>query len=339
MEHPISAKVVRLFQPANDPQPPRLLDRVRAALRARHYSIRTEQAYLGWIRRFIRFNRLRHPKELGEPEVTAFLTHLAVEEHVSASTQNQALAALLFLYGIVLGRQVEWLEGIVRARKPQHLPVVLTREEVRQVLQHLEGVPRLVASLLYGTGMRLLECLHLRVKDLDFGLNQILVRDGKGQKDRRTMFPKALQEPVRLHLAAAREAHKADVERGLGEATMPDALARKYPQASHQWAWQFAFPAPGYCRDPRSNALLRHHLHESTVQRAVSRAVSLAGLTKPATCHTFRHSFATHLLEDGYDIRTVQELLGHKEVRTTMIYTHVLNQAGGRGVRSPFAAL
>jgi integron integrase len=318
---------------------PRLLDDVRAILRARHYSLRTEEAYVGWIRRFIRFNHLRHPDELGGPEVSAFLTHLAVEGRVAASTQNQALAALLFLYGPVLGRHVEWLDGIIRARTPQRLPVVMTRDEVREVLRRLDGVPRLVASMLYGTGMRLLECLRLRIKDLDFGLNQVLVRDGKVRKDRRTMFPRALQEPLRLHLAAARHVHEREAASGRGAATMPDALARKYPAAAREWAWQYVFAAPGYCREKGIEAPVRHHLHESTVQRAVARAVRLAGLAKPATCHTFRHSFATHLLEDGYDIRTVQELLGHADVRTTMVYTHVLNQAGGRGVRSPFDAL
>ena len=338
MDRPISVKVARMFQPTTEPRPPRLLDGVRAALRARHYSPRTEDAYVGWIRRFILFNDKRHPKEMGEAEVTAFLTHLAVEGRVSASTQGQALAALLFLYVEVLGRPVAELEGVVRARRPLRLPVVLTRDEVRDVLAHLEGAPRLVAELLYGTGMRLLECLSIRVQDVDFGLNQILVRDGKGRKDRRTMLPSAVREPLSHHLEGVRATFEEDAKAGSG-VTLPEALGRKYPNAPTQWPWWYVFPATSRGTYAESRERFRHHLHESVVQRAMRDAVRAAGLTKRATCHTLRHSFATHLLEDGYDIRTIQELLGHADVATTMIYTHVLNSTGGRGVRSPLDRL
>jgi integron integrase len=319
--------------------PPRLLDRLRAAVRARHYSLRTEEADVAWVRRYVVFHGKRHPDELGEAEINAFLTDLAVGRKVSASTQNQALSALLFLYRDVLGRAVDSLGDVVRARRPARLPVVLTAAEVKAVLSRLEDEPRLVATLLYGSGMRLMEALRLRVKDVDFALNQILVRDGKGQKDRRTMLPASLAEPLRLHLAHVKSLHDADLRSHLGETWLPDALARKYPAASRQWAWQYVFPAPGLSTDPRTGKTGRHHLHESTVQKAVKEAVRKAGIAKLASCHTLRHSFATHLLEGGYDIRTIQELLGHRDVGTTMIYTHVLNQAGGRGVRSPLDAL
>jgi len=319
--------------------PPRLLDRLRAAVRARHYSLRTEEAYVGWVRRYVLFHGKRHPDELGEAEINAFLTDLAVTRKVSASTQNQALSALLFLYRDVLGKSVESLGDVVRARRPARLPVVLTAAEVKAVLSRLEDEPRLVATLLYGSGMRLMEALRLRVKDVDFALNQILVRDGKGQKDRRTMLPASLAEPLRLHLAHVKSLHDADLRSHLGETWLPDALAKKYPAASRQWAWQYVFPAPGLSTDPRTGKTGRHHLHESTVQKAVKEAVRQAGIMKLASCHTLRHSFATHLLEGGYDIRTIQELLGHRDVGTTMIYTHVLNKAGGRGVRSPLDAL
>jgi len=338
MDRPISVKVVQMFPPAKDPQPPRLLDRVRTALRTRHYSYRTEQAYVGWIRRFILFNGKRHPKDMCDVEINTFLSHLATEGHVAASTQNQALSALLFLYQDVLGMRVPWLECLVRARKPARLPVVLSRDEVRAVLSRLEGTPRLVAELLYGTGMRLLECLGLRVQDLDLGLNQILVRDGKGRKDRRTMLPASLRESLERYLEVVRAAFEADVKDGVG-VTLPGALARKYPNAPREWAWWYVFPATSRGRDRESGARFRHHLHESVVQRAMREAARTAGIAKRATCHTLRHSFATHLLEDGYDIRTIQELLGHSDVATTMIYTHVLNSAGGRGVRSPLDRL
>ncbi len=338
MDRPMSVKIVRMSPPEQEAPPPRLLDRVRAALRARHYSYRTEQAYVGWIKRYIRFHGIRHPDELGEDEVNAFLSSLAVRGRVSASTQGQALAALVFLYHDVLGRPLSELEGLVRARRPVRLPVVLTREEVSGILSHLDGAPRLVAETLYGTGMRLLESLRLRVQDVDFGLNQILVRDGKGQKDRRTMLPAALKDALRLQLEGARAAFEADVRDGVG-VTLPGALARKYPHAPFEWAWRYLFPAPTRGRDRDSGAAFRHHLHESVVQRAMRDAVRAAGLAKRATCHTLRHSFATHLLEDGYDIRTIQELLGHSDVATTMIYTHVLNSPGGRGVKSPLDRL
>jgi len=317
--------------------PLRLLDRVRAAVRTRHYSIRTEEAYAGWIRRFILFHGKRHPDEMGEAEINAFVSDLATRGRVASSTQTQALSALLFLYREVLGRPVESLGDVVRAKRPERLPVVLTRAEVSAVLARLDGSPRLVATLLYGTGMRLLECLRLRVKDVDFALNQILVRDGKGMKDRLTMLPAALRLPLQRHLAAVRELHEADLREGFGAVYLPDALARKYPSAAKWWTWQWVFPARERSADPRAGAgspLRRHHLGETLVQRAVQRAVREARIEKHATCHTLRHSFATHLLESGSDIRTIQELLGHRDVATTMIYTHVLNR-GGLGVTSP----
>lgn len=318
---------------------PRLLDRLRAAIRARHYSLRTEEAYVAWVRRYVLFHGKRHPDEMGEAEINAFLTDLAVKKKVSASTQNQALSALLFLYRDVLGKSVASLGDVVRARRPERLPVVLTPAEVKAVLSRLDGAPRLVATLLYGSGLRLMEALRLRVKDVDFALNQLLVRDGKGQKDRRTMLPASLAETLRQHLVEVKSLHDTDLRSGLGETWLPEALTRKYPAASRQWAWQYVFPAPGLSDDPRAGRTGRHHLHETTIQKAVKEAVRKAGLPKPVSCHTFRHSFATHLLEGGYDIRTIQELLGHRDVGTTMIYTHVLNQAGGRGVRSPLDAL
>ncbi len=336
---PIGVKIVHLPTTSDAPRPTRLLDRVREALRARHYSIRTEEAYVGWIRRFILFNGMRHPKDMGDAEINAFLSHLALERHVAASTQNQALAALLFLYRDVLGLTVPWLECLVRARKPVRLPVVLSRDEVRRLLAGVRGAPNLVARLLYGTGMRLLEGLRLRVKDVDFERNEIIVRDGKGGKDRHTVLPASLRAPLETHLAAVRTLHEADLAAGAGEVRLPGALAVKYPNAGREWPWQWVFPARTVWRDDASGARMRHHLHESAVQKAVHAASLEAGLTKPVGCHTLRHSFATHLLEDGYDIRTIQELLGHRDVSTTMIYTHVLNRVGGRGVRSPVDGL
>jgi integron integrase len=271
---------------------------------------------------------------MGAPEVTAFLTSLAVQDKVAASTQNQALSALLFLYRAVLGLDLPWLDDIVRAKRPQYLPVVLTRDEVRAVLQRLDGVPRLMALLLYGAGHRLLECCRLRVKDVDFGLNQIVVRDGKGRKDRMTMLPAAVKAALATHLERVREQHQADLRHGAGWVEMPGALARKYPNAGREWGWQWVFPATRFYLDRVTGQRRRHHLHESVLQRAVRDAVRSAGIAKPATCHTFRHSFATHLLEERHDIRTVQELLGHRDVSTTMIYTHVLNR-GPAGVQSP----
>lgn len=315
-------------------QPPRLLDQVRNEIRRRHYSIRTEQAYLDWIKRFILFHRKKHPREMGAPQVKQFLTHLAVDRNVAASTQNQALSALLFLYKEVLKIDLPWLGEIERAKKPQRLPVVLTAEEVRRVLARLDGQHGLMAELLYGAGLRLLECVRLRVKDVDFGYRQITVRDGKGEKDRLTMLPQAAIEPLRAHLEKVKVLHEHEVEEGFGEVYLPYALERKYPNAAREWGWQYVFPARNRSLDPRSGKTRRHHVDEQSLQRAVKKAVRAAGLTKPASCHTLRHSFATHLLQSGYDIRTVQELLGHKEVSTTMIYTHVLNR-GGQGVVSP----
>ncbi len=311
---------------------------MRTALRARHYSRRTEQAYCLWVRRFIRFHGRRHPAQMGEPEVNAFLTSLATDEHVSASTQTQALSALLFLYRNVIHRDIGALHGLVRARKDRRLPVVLTRDEVQRVLDQLDGDLWLVASLLYGSGLRLMECLRLRIQDVDFSRGEVTVRDGKGGKDRVTMLPDASAAPLRRHLARVKELHARDLAAGWGRVRLPDAVDRKYPHAATDWRWQWVFPQRRRWRDPVTGEQGRHHVHETVVQRAVGEAVRRAGLTKRASCHTLRHSFATHLLEAGYDIRTIQELLGHKDVRTTMIYTHVLNR-GGRGVRSPIDAL
>lgn len=312
---------------------PKLLERVRHALRVRHYSRRTEQAYVRWIRRFVLFHDKRHPGTLGGPEVTRFLTWLAEDRQVSASTQTQALAALLFLYRHVLQQELPWMAEVVRAPTRPRLPVVLTREEVRRVVRQLSGTERLIVMLLYGSGLRLLEALQMRIKDIDFDQGQIVVRGGKGDKDRITMLPQSLKAELRQHLADVRRLHRQDLQRGAGAVDLPTALAAKYPNAEREWVWQWVFPATRLgTRDDGS--VRRHHLHESAVQRAVTRAVREADIGKRATCHSFRHSFATHLLEDGYDIRTVQELLGHNDVSTTMIYTHVLNR-GAFGVRSP----
>jgi integron integrase len=317
-----------------DPAAPRLLGQVRAAIRTRHYSLRTEEAYVGWIRRYVRFHGTRHPAELEAADVGRFLSHLANREAVGSSTQNQALSALLFLYRDVLGRDFGWLSGVARAKRPHRLPVVLTRAEVRTVLEHLNGTRRLMAELLYGSGLRLLECLALRVKDADYGNHQLIVRAGKGAKDRVTLFPDSVQDRLAAHLRLVKAEHERDLSNGAGRVVLPEALDRKYPRAGLEWAWQYVFPATRLHWDRAMQSWTRHHLHESVLQRAVKQAVAGAGITKRVSCHTFRHSFATHLLEDGYDIRTVQELLGHKDVNTTMIYTHVLNR-GGRGVRSP----
>jgi integron integrase len=311
---------------------------LRSALHARHYSRRTEQAYCYWVRRYIRFHKLRHPAEMAEPEMNSFLTHLAVEEKISASTQNQALAALLFLYRHVLGRKVGDLGEVVRARKPMRLPVVMTREEVRAVLDNLSGDRWLMASLMYGAGLRLSECLRLRVQELDFARNLILIRDGKGSKDRVTMLPGSLRAPLQEHLKKVKLVHERDLADGWGAVRLPMALDRKYPNAPRDWCWQWVFPQENRWKNDRTGEQGRHHVDASLVQRAVREAVLNAGIRRRATCHTFRHSFATHLLEGGYDIRTVQELLGHSDVRTTMIYTHVLNR-GPSGVRSPVDGL
>jgi integron integrase len=316
-----------------DVRPLRLLDRVRLAVRVRHYSRRTEEAYAMWVRRYVLFHGKQHPAELGPAHVAAFLSSLASRDQVSASTQNQALSALLFLYRIVLGRDLGDLPSVVRARTPERLPVVLDRDEVRAVLRHLGGTMRLVAGLLYGAGLRLGECLELRVKDLDFARQQIIVRRGKGQKDRMTVLPATLEAALAAHLEVVKARHEADRADGFGRVVLPCALERKYPQAATDWRWQFVFPAARVCTDPRWGPPTRYHLHESAVQRAVTEGARRAGLTKRVTCHTFRHSFATHLLEDGYDIRTVQELLGHRDVSTTMTYLHVM-RCGALGVRS-----
>jgi integron integrase len=295
---------------------------------------RTEVAYVGWIRRFILANDKRHPRDLGAPEVEEFLTSLAVRGRVAASTQNQALAALLFLYREVLCTDLRWMDDIRRAKRPERVPIVLTRQEVAAVLGEMSGVSWLAASVLYGSGLRLLECLRLRVKDLDFTRSEITVRNGKGGKDRRTMLPRSVQESLRVQLREAQRLHARDLVAGHGAVWLPHALARKYRHAATDWRWQYVFPARQRSRDPRTGAVGRHHLHETVLQRAVVAAVRSSDIDKTATCHTLRHSFATHLLEDGYDIRTVQELLGHSDVRTTQIYTHVLGR-GANAVQSP----
>jgi integron integrase len=317
---------------------PRLLDRMRAVLRTRHYSIRTEDSYVQWAKRFILFHGKRHPSAMGSEEINAYLTHLAVERHVSASTQSQALAAILFLYRDVLGEEVPWLTELVRAPRRERAPVVLTREEVRRLLGAMSGTAQLAARLLYGTGMRLLEGLRLRVKDLDFETGEVVVRSGKGNKDRATPLPRMLCVGLQRHLERVRSLHDRDVGEGFGTVWMPDALEVKYPNANASWSWQWVFPAAKRSIDPRSGIERRHHLGEQVIQRAVHDAVRSARITKAATPHTLRHSFATHLLESGQDIRTVQELMGHSDVKTTMIYTHVLG-LGASGVRSPLDAL
>ena len=313
---------------------PRLLDQVRHAITARHYSFRTEKSYVAWVRRFVLFHGKRHPAEMGEAEISAFLSDLATRRRVSASTQNQALSALLFLYRSVLNKDLQWVNGIVHAKRPVRLPVVLTRAEVHAILDQMHGTPRLMASLMYGAGLRLLECARLRIKDVDFDMGQITVRSGKGQKDRVTMLPAALRAPLTAHVACVKRQHSRDLRRGLGSVELPGGIDRKYPRAAWDWGWQWLFPAKRFYRDMRTGRWRRHHLHESVVQRAMKEAVRVAGIAKLASCHTLRHSFATHLLEAGYDIRTIQELLGHSDVNTTMIYTHVLNR-GGQGVKSP----
>lgn len=329
------------MEPENTPSSesaPKLLDQVRDRIRVKHYSIRTETQYLHWIKRFILYHDKRHPRDMGADEVGAFLTHLATAGQVSASTQNQALSALLFLYREILDVELPWLNEVVRAKKPQRLPTVLSKSEVGRILERLDGTYGLMGRLLYGTGMRLMECCRLRVKDIDFDRGEILIRDGKGAKDRVTMLPDSLVQPLREHLAKRRLVYQDDADKGLAEVFLPDALARKYPNAPTEWGWQYIFCSGSYSVDPRSGRTRRHHIDEKLLQRAVKRAVIASGIAKPATPHTFRHSFATHLLESGYDIRTVQELLGHSDVSTTMIYTHVLNK-GGRGVSSPLDTL
>lgn len=317
----------------------KLLDQLREVLRVKHYSLRTEEAYVLWVRRFLKFHRDRlgswqHPRELGATEVGAFLNHLANAEHVAAATQNQALNAIVFLYGSVLNLELGEFGEVVRAQKPRRVPVVLSREEVGRLLGAMEGTGRLMAQLLYGTGLRLMELLRLRIMDVDFERHQIVVRGGKGDKDRVTMLPEKLQAELQRHLARVRLLHEQDLQAGFGEVYLPEALARKYPSAAKEWGRQWVFPARARSRDPRSGVVRRHHAPETGLQRAVKAALHLSGIAKPATCHTLRHSFATHLLESGYDIRTVQDLLGHKDVSTTQIYTHVMARPG-LGVRSP----
>ena len=316
------------------PQSPRLLEQVRQRIRAKHYSYRTEKTYLHWIRRFIIFHDRCHPCDLGGPEVERFLTSLAVDRKVAASTQNQALSTVLFLYRDVLEVALPWLDGVIRARRPERRPVVLTRDEVRRLLAGLDGVHWLVASLLYGSGLRLMECLGLRVKDLSLERGELMVRDGKGRKDRVTVLPAALVPHLRVHLERVRQVYEADRGAGRPDVSLPFALRRKYPRAALAWGWQYVFRSRNFCRDPYTGEQVRHHLHPQNLQRSVRLAVQAAGIAQPASCHTLRHCFATHLLEAGYDIRTVQELLGHSDVKTTMIHTHVLNR-GGRWVTSP----
>jgi integron integrase len=330
-----SNPISRYPQPAPEPgAKPKLLDRLREAMRARHYSRRTEQTYCHWVNRFIFFHDKRHPAEMAEPEINAFLTYLAVKEKVSASTQNQALSALLFLYRHVLGRKIGDLGEVIRARKPRHIPAVMTREEVKAVLGHLKGDKWMMANLMYGAGLRLMECLRLRVQDIDFARNEILIRDGKGAKDRITMLPESVKVMLQEHLVKVKKIHERDLTDGWGRVQMPTALDRKYPNAPADWRWQWVFPQENRWVNLQTKEQGRHHVDESLVQKAVKEAVATAGLTKHATGHTFRHSFATHLLVAGYDIRTVQELMGHNDVKTTMIYTHVLNR-GPAAVRSP----
>lgn len=327
--------ITRNATPSVVAQPPRLLDQVRAAIRTRHYSLRTEQAYCHWIKRYILFHGKRHPLDMGAAEIEAFLSALATDRGVSASTQNQALAALFFLYKEVLDRDLPWLEGITRAKRSQHLPTVLTQAETAALLRHLPADTNgLIIRLLYGTGVRLLECLRLRIKDVDLRALTLTIRDGKGGKDRITMLPSSLVPAIQEHLVARRRWHDIDLASGHADVALPDALRRKYPRAPQEWAWQYLFAAPGYSIDPISGASRRHHWGERNIQRTVKAAALSAGIAEPVHPHCLRHSFATHLLEMGHDIRTVQELLGHSDVKTTMIYTHVLNR-GAHGVTSP----
>ena len=315
-------------------QLPKLLDQVKAELRIRHYSLRTEKSYLQWIRKYIYFHGKKHPKEMGEKEISHFLSYLAVEKKVSASTQNQALCAIVFLYKNVLKMKPGNFEELVWAKKSKHVPVVFTRNEVRCILDQLNGMHLIMVMLLYGAGLRLTECLHLRVKDIDFDYNRIIVRNAKGDKDRIVPLPQKLKEPLKEHLLRVQKRHQQDIADGFGSVYLPYALERKYPRTCRNWAWQYVFPATRISTDPLTGVRRRHHLYDTVLQKVVKNAIRKAGIHKHAGCHTFRHSFATHLLEDGYDIRTVQELLGHNDVKTTMIYTHVLNK-GGLAVKSP----
>ncbi|MEG8990433.1 integron integrase [Ignavibacteria bacterium 4148-Me] len=318
---------------SNKANKPKLLDKVRLTLRANHYSRKTEEAYIGWIKRYILFHNKRHPNEMGKDEIQKFINHLAVDQNVSASTQNQALQAILYLYKNVLDKEVGWLDDIKHATRIKHLPVVFSRNETAKIFEHLNGVPKLVVSLLYGSGLRLSEALSLRIKDIDFEYKQIIVRDGKGEKDRHTVLPSSIIPELKKHLNEVYKQHKKDLSKGKGETILPYALDKKYPNAAKEFGWQYAFPADKFIKHNDSGKIIRWHIHESTIQRAVKDAIKKAGIIKQGSPHTFRHSFATHLLENGHDIRTIQELLGHSSVKTTMIYTHVLNR--GLGVKSP----
>ncbi|MDD3807422.1 MAG: integron integrase [Candidatus Marinimicrobia bacterium] len=313
---------------------PRLLDQVRQVIRIKHYSLRTEESYINWIKRFIFFHNKRHPIEMGEKEIGEFITHLAKNKKVSASTQNQALCAIIFLYKNVLEKKLENTISIYWSKRPKKLPVVFTQNEAIEVLNKLKGTHWMVGMLFYGSGLGLSESMELRVKDIDFGYNQVIVRDSKGEKDRSTMLPQKIIQTLKDHLEKVKIIHEKDLKNGFGNVYLPYAIERKYPNAKYEWGWQYVFPATKISTDPRSGVQRRHHLYDTVIQKAVKQAIKDAGITKHASCHTFRHSFATHLLESGYDIRTIQELLGHKNLETTMIYTHVINQ-GGKGVRSP----
>ncbi len=311
-----------------------LLRKVREIIRVKHYSLRTEESYSYWIREFLKFHYNRNPLYLKEPDLSRFLTYLAVQRKTAASTQNQATSALLFLYREVLQQDLEWIHNIERAKTSFRIPIVFSRDEVRSILQQMEGTKWLMASLLYGCGLRLMECLRLRVKDIDFASRQIVVRDGKGGRDRVTILPESLNQPLQKHLDRVRTLHDSDLQEGFGTVYLPFALERKYRNAEKEWCWQYVFPSSKRSLDPRSHNTRRHHVDEAVLQRAVKNAIRLTGIQKLGSCHTFRHSFATHLLEDGCDIRTVQELLGHKDVSTTMIYTHVTLKSP-KGIRSP----
>jgi integron integrase len=318
-------------------RPKKLLDQVRDLIRLKHYSIRTEKSYVSWIKRFIIYHNKQHPEDMGEKEIENFLTHLAVDLNVASSTQNQAFNALLFLYREVLNIDLKNTINAVRAKKPQRVPTVMTKSEALKVIGAMDGIQKLMTMLIYGSGLRQMECVRLRVKDIDFAMNQIVVRDGKGLKDRVTVLPENAKSDLKAHLEKIKLLHKDDLLKGYGRVYLPNALERKYKSANRAWSWQYVFPSKSLSKDPRTGIIRRHHIHESTLHKAVKRAVRLARIDKQVSCHTFRHSFATHLLEDGYDIRTVQELLGHKDINTTMIYTHVLRK-GGEAVRSPLDA-
>lgn len=334
IEREATAPTVKSDTQTASPQQPRLLDQMRERIRVKHYSLSTEKTYLYWVRFFIRQQGMRHPRDMGAADVEAFLSHLATQREVSAGTQNQAMHAILFLYRDVLGITLPWLDGVTRAKPSKRLPVVLTVAETQRLLAATSGTPGLVVRLLYGTGMRLMEGLRLRIKDVDFDRRQITIREGKGDKDRVTMLPDSLIPELQAHIAERRRWHDIDLAKGMADVELPHALERKYPNAGRQWGWQYIFAAAGYSTDPRTGVIRRHHVHEKTIQRHVKDAAERSGINKPAHPHTLRHSFATHLLEAGHDIRTVQELLGHSDVSTTMIYTHVLNR-GGHGVTSP----